>query len=257
MYRWKLFQNYFDLSYPYKIVNKISNLSNILLYKLNKSINKKEMVNSILLLNKVNIVIVDPGDLVFYLNKKDQLKLMLNIRNRDKAISYYYKYFFRYVIKFSKNVIHKFEYFSVYHFINENKVRTIGVHIRLGKYGDFHEKNATYFATKQCLSNFNNSIRYIINKRHIEYIILSSDSIHLTKIKKNNVIIVRNLFKSKILKHSNNWYFNPLNNDSIECLLEMYMLSKSNYLLLTKNSSFSKVAFYMNKNCIKEECKYL
>lgn len=205
----------------------------------------------------MNIIIVDPGDLIIYLNRTYQLKLMNKIRNKEQKISFYYNYFFRKIIKFSKIIINKFEYFSVYHLINENKINTLGIHIRLGKQGDFHEKDATYFTNMQCLSKFNNSVREIINKHKIDYIVLSSDSTNITNIQNNKLIIVRSLFKLKVLIHSNNWYFKPHNNNSIGCLLEMYILSKSNYLVLTKNSAFSKVAYYMNNNCIKDECKFI
>lgn len=205
----------------------------------------------------MNIIVVDPGDLINFLSKTNQNKLMCIIKYKNYKISYYYNYFFQNVIKFSSSVINKFKNYDIYHFINQRKLKTIGVHIRLGKDGDFHERKATYFTNMACLIHFNNTIKDIVRKYNIQYIILSSDSYYITKSKSKKLIIIRNLFKSHKLKHSNNWYFKSLNNDSIECLFEVYMLSKSKFLILTKNSAFSKVSYYMNKNCNNDVCKFL
>lgn len=207
--------------------------------------------------NDKNLVIVDPGDLIFFLNKRDERKLRYLINNNRKGCSYFYNYFFRKLLTFSSTVINIFKHYKVYDLINNNNVSTIGVHIRLGKYGDFKERNATYFTNINSLSLFNYTIRKIMRKYCIKFIILSSDSSYITNRNISSIIIIRNIFKSKILKHSNKWYFNSLNNDSIECLYEMYLLSKSKYLVLTKNSAFSKVAYYLNKNCDKNICNFL
>lgn len=235
-----------------------SNMSNTLILKLNKSVNKHIFVQSIVKNTYNHLVLVDPGDILLYLNKKEEKILRYLIKNKEKDSKFYfYNFFFRQLFKFSSSVIKIFHQYNVYHMINNQKIRTLGIHIRLGKYGDFHEKNATYFANMKCLSYFNYTIKNIIRKYDIQLIILSSDSSYITNQNISNLIIVRNIFKYKILQHSNKWYFNSLNDDSIECLLEMYMLSKSKYLVLTKNSAFSKVAYFMNKNCDKESCKIL
>lgn len=233
------------------------NESNLLILKLNNTMNKIKIVNTILNNNYFNVVVVDPGDLISFLNINHYKILKSYFSNQKYNYSSFYNYFFRNVIKFSSHVIYKFKYYNIYYLINNLNLKTIGVHIRLGKYGDFHEKDATYFTHFKYLSYFNKTIRNLSKKYNISYIILSSDSSSITNIKKNNVIVVRNIMQTKNVIHSNNWYFKLLSNDSIECLLEMYMLSKSNYLVLTKNSAFSKVAYYMNINCNNEECVFL
>lgn len=251
------FHNFFNMKYPHYCFINYSNISNILVFKLNKSVSKYMFLNSIMQENDKHLVIVDPGDLILYLKKKHEYKLRYLINNNRNGSCYFYNYFFRKLFTFSSNVINIFKQYKVYDFINSNNVNTIGVHIRLGKFGDFHERNATYFTSIKNLSLFNYTIRKIKRKFGIKFIVLSSDSSYITNRNNTSIIIIRNIFKSKILKHSNKWYFNSLNNDSIECLFEMYLLSKSKYLVLTKNSAFSKVAYYLNKNCDTNICKFL
>lgn len=230
-----------------------SNVSNSIIFKLNKSINKKKLLNLILYTQNVDIILVDPGNIIEYLNQRNKKKLCNLIKSKQN----YFCYFFRNLIKYSLKVIYQLKKYSIYNLINNQSINTLGVHIRFGKYGDFHEKNATYFTNTKCLSHFSDIIKDKLKMGYIDYIILTSDSSFITNITYPNVIVVRNILKSKTIKHSNKWYFKSLNNDSIECLLEMYMLSRSNHLVLTKNSAFSKVAYYMNENCNVDNCVFI
>lgn len=203
------------------------------------------------------MIVVDPGDLISFLNNSYYNILKSYIINKNYKFSSFYNHFFRYLIKFSSYVLQKFQDYSIYHLLNNLNIKSVGIHIRLGKYGDFHEKDATYFTNFQYLSIFNYTIRNIFLKHNISYLILSSDSSYITNITNKNIIIVKNIFQSKRVIHSNNWYFKTLNNDSLECLLEINMLSRCNYLVLTKNSAFSKVAYYMNNNCNNDNCVFI
>lgn len=250
------FNKYFYLKFPYSLESKNIDSNTTTILTLKKCNNRNILANITINSNNENIVIVDPGDIILYINATYKKKLIQKIGYYDCLNHFFFCYFFKELFSFSNIVIKKFSKYNITLYSNRFN-NNLGVHIRLGKDGDFHEKHATYFVNNNSLFLFNSTILKIIKENKIDWIILSSDSSKITNINNKKVIVVRKIVKIKQLKHSNNWYFNDINDNFIECLLEVYMLSKSKYMILTSNSAFSKVAFYMNRNCNKNNCIFL
>lgn len=129
----------------------------------------------------------------------------------------------------------------------------IGMHIRTGINTDFKEY-ATWFGGINSTNKFIEIGRNISKYNNNTKWIVCTDSSHISKfIKQQNrkhILDYKIYFNyPSLLKHSRDYILKPYNIYASSVLIEIELLSKCNYLLLSKGSMVSKLSYIRNKNC--------
>lgn len=135
-------------------------------------------------------------------------------------------------------VLHiKKKYYQKINYIMNNYNNYIGFHIRTGS-GDFKDKKRMNKETEIKMIK----LGYLFNEN--TYFFIASDS---EKVKH----LFKEYYGEKVYVYSNKSFHSEKVRDDDISLIELLLLSKSNYLILTPGSTYSLVAFYLNRKCYK------
>lgn len=134
--------------------------------------------------------------------------------------------------------------------IKKKKMKVLGIHIRSGKfYNNFTEE---YFNKTKGIYTYLSKATEIMKKHKIAYVFTISDS-------HKYLVEMKNHFKGKIIDvhlegdivHSKFSLYIQLNNNAIRIVTEFFILSKCDFIIGTRRSSFSAESCNINmKYCI-------
>lgn len=251
---WKYMKDYFTLcnikdsyiKYNYSNMNKYYIISDSL------KLNPRLQFNKIKSTTDDNIVVNLHYSVSKYFSDNDVIYLnniFLNINKSTLNTNKIFIVFIKYIYKPSYIISNKVEKFIKK--INNNYI--IGLHIRTGIYADFKEY-APWFgginSTNKFIQLVLNETKYHNNTKWI----VCADSSHITKqfkiIYKKYILNYNDYFNYPAsLKHSRDYILKKYNIYASSVLIEIELLSKCNYLLLSAGSMVSRMAYIRNINC--------